>query len=71
MDWMCVDEGLVRRGEPLLSLAFIEGYDFELGAVNNGGVGRPFKPAKGYVEFSMVIRYLFSAPYRRIEGFIN
>jgi hypothetical protein len=55
----------------LLSLAFIEGYDFELGAVNNGGVGRPFKPAKGYVEFSMVIRYLFSAPYRRIEGFIN
>jgi hypothetical protein len=35
----------------LLSLAFLEGYDFELGAVNNGGVGRPFKPTKGYVEF--------------------
>ena len=32
-----MDEGLVRRGELLLSLAFLEGYDFELRAANNDG----------------------------------
>jgi hypothetical protein len=30
MDWSAVDERLIRRGELLLSLDFLEGYDFEL-----------------------------------------
>jgi hypothetical protein len=30
MDWKCVDEKLVRCGELLLSLDFLEGYSLEL-----------------------------------------
>jgi hypothetical protein len=30
MDWRCVDERLIRRGELLLSLDFLESYDLDL-----------------------------------------
>jgi len=30
MDWKCIDERLIRRGELLLSLDFLDDYDFEL-----------------------------------------
>jgi hypothetical protein len=69
MDWRLVDERLIRRGELLLSLDFLEDYDFELSLLNDCKVGRPFKITDGYVVFIAVVRYLFSMPYRRIEGF--
>jgi len=69
MDWKHVDERLIRRGELLLSLDFLEGYGFELSLLNDGRVGRPFKITDGYIVFLAVVRYLFSMPYRRIEGF--
>ncbi|MEM2403604.1 MAG: transposase [Candidatus Methanomethylicia archaeon] len=46
-----------------------EGYDSELTALNRGKVGHPFKLTVRYVEFLMVVRYLFSMPYRQLEGF--
>ena len=52
MDWKHVDEGLIRRGELLLSLDFLEGYDFEL---SKGKVGRPFKLTGRYIELLMVV----------------
>jgi hypothetical protein len=67
MDWKCVDGRLIGRGE--LSLDFLEGYDFEFSVMNDGKVGRPFKLADGHVEFLMVVRCLFSMPYRQLEGF--
>jgi len=69
MDWRLVDEGLIRRGELLLSLDFLEGYDYELSVMNDGKVGRPFKITDGYAVFIAVVRYLFSMPYRQVEGF--
>jgi hypothetical protein len=69
MDWSAVDEGLIRRGELLLSLDFLDDYDFELSLLNDGKVGRPFKITYGYIVFLAVVRYLFSMPYRQIEGF--
>ncbi len=36
MDWRSVDERLVRRGEVLLSIEFLERYDEELKAMNRG-----------------------------------
>ena len=47
MDWRLVDERLIRRGELLLSLDFLEGCDFEISVLNYGKVGRPFKIKKG------------------------
>jgi hypothetical protein len=69
MDWKHVDERLIRRGELLLSLNFLEGYEFELSLLNDCKVGCPFKITDGYVMFIAIIRYLFSMPYRQLEGF--
>ncbi|MEM2193248.1 MAG: hypothetical protein QXY40_04840 [Candidatus Methanomethylicia archaeon] len=69
MYWFVVDERLIRRGELLLGLDFLEGYDVELMDLNIGKVGHPFKLTVRYVEFFMVVRYLFSMPYRQLEGF--
>jgi hypothetical protein len=54
-----VDERLIRRGELLLSLNFLEGYDRELRRMNRGKVGRPYMLTVRYVEFLAVVRYLF------------
>jgi hypothetical protein len=62
MDWRRVDERLIRRGELLLSLDFLDDYDYELSVMNDGKVGRPFKmeniakelSAKAYI-YNMLI----------------
>jgi IS5 family transposase len=69
VDWDSVDERLVRRGELLLSLDFLERYDDELGAMNRGKEGRPFALTHSHVVFLAVVRYLFGFPYRQLEGF--
>jgi len=69
VDWGSVDERLIRRGELLLSLEFVDGYDGELRAMNLGKVGRPFVLTERYAEFLSVVRYLFGFPYRQLEGF--
>jgi hypothetical protein len=69
MDWRGVDERLIRRGELLLSLDFLESYDFDLSLLNLGKVGRPYKVTYMYVMFLAIVRYLFSMPYRQLEGF--
>jgi hypothetical protein len=51
MDWCAVDERLIRRGELLLSLDFLNNYDYELSLLNDGKVGRPFKITYGYIIF--------------------
>jgi hypothetical protein len=63
MDWRVVDERLIRRGELLLSLDFLERYDLDLSLLNCGKVGRPYRVT------CMYVRYLFSMPYRQLEGF--
>jgi len=54
MDWKCVDEGLIRRGELLLSLNFLEEYEFELSVINGGKVRCLFKLTNEYAEFLTV-----------------
>jgi hypothetical protein len=66
MDWRGVDERLIRRGELLLSLDFLESYDLELSVLNLGKVGRPYRVT---YMFLAVVRYLFNMPYRQLEGF--
>jgi hypothetical protein len=52
MCWRCVDERLIRRGELLLSLDFLERYDLDLSVLNLG------KVTYMYVVFLAVVRYL-------------
>jgi len=63
-----VDEPLIRRGELLLSLDFLEGYDRELKHMNRGKVSRLYLLTVRYVEFLSVVRYFFGFPYRQLEG---
>jgi len=69
LDWESVDERLIRRGELLLSLEFLESYDRDLKSMNRDKVGRPYMLTERYVEFLSVVRYLFGFPYRQLEGF--
>jgi hypothetical protein len=43
MNWRLVDERLIKCGELLLSLDFLEDYDYELSLLNDGKVWGPFK----------------------------
>jgi hypothetical protein len=53
MDWKSIDEKLIKHGELLLSLDFLESYDNELSILNNGKdgkVGHSFKITNGLEE---------------------
>ena len=69
MGWKEVDERLIRRGELILDLDFLEDYDKELEAMNGGKEGRPFTLTNSHIRFLAVVRYLFALPYRQLEGF--
>jgi IS5 family transposase len=69
MDWKDVDERLIRRGELILDLGFLETYEEELEAMNRGKEGRRFTLTHSHIRFLGVVRYLFSMPYRQLEGF--
>jgi len=69
VDWDSVDERLIKRGELLLSLDFLERYEDELKSMNRGKEGHPFTLTNSHVAFLAVVRYLFGLPYRQLEGF--
>jgi len=48
---------------------FLEGCDKELEEINMGKEGRPFTLTHSYARFLGVVRYLFTMPYRQLEGF--
>ena len=62
MDRNSVDERLIRRGELLLSLEFLERHDEELRAMNRGKVGRPFTLTYSHIVFLAIVRYLLDFP---------
>ena len=69
MEWKNIDEKLIRRGEIILALEFVDDYAAELQAMNRDKVGHPYILAKSYIEFLAIIHYLFDVPYRQLEGF--
>jgi hypothetical protein len=68
-DWRKTDEHLIRRGELILELGFLENYQAELDAMNQGKEGRPYKLTPTYIHFLTAVRYLYQMPYRQLEGF--
>ncbi|MHC1630926.1 MAG: transposase [Methanotrichaceae archaeon] len=69
MNWTSYDEKLIRRGEILFDLDFLDRYNCELDSMNRDKTDRPFALTDGYIEFLSVVRYLFNMPYRQLEGF--
>ena len=69
MGWKEIDEKLIRRGELLLDLGFLEGIEEELQVMNHGKTGPPYRLARSYIQLLSTVRLLYSMPYRQLEGF--
>ena len=69
MGWKETDERLIKRGELILDLSFLEDYEKELEAMNKGKVGPPYRLTPSYIQLLTAIRYLYRMPYRQLEGF--
>jgi len=69
MDWKETDERLIRRGELILDLESLKNHDKELENMNEGRPGPRYKLANSYIQLLTTIRYLYSLPYRQLEGY--
>jgi hypothetical protein len=69
MDWKETDERLIRRGELILDLESLKNHEKELINMNKGRPGPRYKLAASYIQLLSAIRYLYSMPYRQLEGY--
>ncbi len=70
-DWPRVNEGLVRRGELYLDLAWVDGWDDELRRMNDGKLGRPYGFPESLMAFLRLFRSCLDTPLRQMEGFLR
>ena len=69
MDWKEADERLIRRGELILDMESLKNHEKELENMNEGRPGPRYKLANSYIQLLAAIRYLYSLPYRQLEGY--
>ena len=69
MDWKETDERLIRRGELILDLESLKNHVKELENMNEGRPGPRYKLANSYIQLLAAVRYLYSLPYRQLEGY--
>jgi hypothetical protein len=67
-NWPKYNEHLVQRGEILLSLNCLKGWQQELEEMNQGKNGRPFGYPHRLILFLGTLRVVFHLPYRQLEG---
>lgn len=66
-DWREYNERLVQRGEILLAVESLSGWQEELQEMNLGKNGRPFRYPHSLILFLATLRVVFSLPYRQLE----
>jgi len=57
INWKEYNEKLVRRGEILFSIEFIENWKKELDSMNEKKRGHPYEYPNLYIQFLAAIRY--------------
>lgn len=67
-DWKSYNDQLVKRGELLIDLDFVENWEKELEEMNQSKRGRPFAHPESLVEFLTFPRFFFRLPFRQGEG---
>jgi IS5 family transposase len=70
-NWSEYNDHLVRRGEIYIDLAWLEGWQAEVQAMNEGKRGRPFDYPETMMEFLACVRQVFRLPWRQMEGFLR
>ena len=68
-DWKRINEALVRRGELLLDLDFVKGWESELEAMNKGKEGARFRYPDSFIRLLVFMHMYLHLPYRQLEGF--
>jgi hypothetical protein len=69
MDWKETDERLIRRGELILDPKILENPRQELKTMNKHKRGRNYHISNTIIQLLAAVRYLYSMPYRQLEGF--
>jgi hypothetical protein len=69
MGWKDTDERLIRRGELILDPKLLQNPKQELKTMNKHKRGRNYHISNTYIQLLAAIRYLYSMPYRQLEGF--
>jgi hypothetical protein len=69
-DWKEYNNRLVKRGELLISLDFLESWDDELKEMNKEKRGRKYEFPDKFILFMAFVHVLF-LPYRQMEGFLR
>ncbi len=67
-NWRKYNESLVRRGEILLDMDFIDTWPDELAKMNDGKVGKPFDYPESLIRLLAIV-HAYLLPYRQSEGF--
>jgi len=70
-DWKTYNEQLVKRGELLINLDFVENWEKELEEMNRGKRGKPFDYPESLIRFLAFPRYFFRLQFRQEEGFVE
>ena len=69
INWKEYNEKLVKRGEILFRVEFIENWKRELDSMNENKRGHPYEYPSSYMQFLASIRYYCHLDYRTLEGF--
>jgi IS5 family transposase len=70
IDWPSYNESLVRRGQVLLDIDVLDGWDNELSQMNHGKVGEPYDYPDYFIQLLGYMRAYFHLPYRQTEGVV-
>ncbi len=70
IDWPSYNESLVRRGQVLLDLDVLDGWDNELSQMNHGKVGEPYDYPDSFIQLLRYMRAYFHLPYRQTQGVV-
>jgi len=70
-NWKEYNEHLVRRGEILFSLDFLDKWDEEIERMNRGKRGRPYEYPESFAVFMKILYDCIHIRYRQIEGFLR
>ena len=70
-NWKEYNEHLIRRGEILFSLNFLEKWDEEIEKMNRGKRGRPYEYPESFAVFMKILHDCIHIRYRQIEGFLR
>ena len=70
-NWKECNERLVREGEILFSIDFLEKWDKEIDRMNEGKRGRPYTYPESFILFLKILHDCIHIRYRQIEGFVR